>query len=60
MTRQREKAGVEKGCEIGRGDERAKALQEKKVIARNFKDLGLPITDISQAIGLSIEEIEAL
>jgi len=52
--------GIKKGIEQGIEKAQAKALEEKKEIARNFKNLGVPITDIAKGIGLSEEEIEAL
>jgi predicted transposase/invertase (TIGR01784 family) len=51
-----EEKGVEKGAEI----ERAKALQEKKEMAKTFKGLGVSNADIAKGTGLSIEEIEKL
>ncbi len=47
------KEGMEKGLEQGRMD-------EKKENARNFKKLGIATEVISQATGLSREEVEAL
>lgn len=46
--------------EKGREEERAKAFEDKKEIARNFKNLGVSISDISKGVGLSIKEIESL
>jgi len=43
-----------------REEERAKAYEEKKHIASEFKKLGVPATDIAKATGLSDEEIEKL
>jgi len=50
------KKGEQKGLEKAQ----AKALEEKKEISRNFKNLGVSIADIAKGIGLSQEEIEAL
>ena len=44
-----EKAGLARG-----------AAQEKREIAKNFKDSGIPIDVIAKNIGLTLEEIEAL
>ena len=35
-------------------------LQEKREIAKNFKDSGIPIDVIAKNTGLTLEEIEAL
>ncbi len=43
-----------------RKEERAKAEAEKRKIALEFKNLGVPIADIAKGTGLSIEEIEKL
>lgn len=48
--------GIEKGIEM----ERAKALEEKKAMAKTFKNLGISAADIAKGTGLSIEEIEKL
>ena len=44
-----EKAGLARG-----------AAQEKREIAKNFKDSGIPIDVIAKNTGLTLEEIEAL
>ena len=54
------KKGERKGLEKGIEKAQAKALEEKKEIARNLKNLGVSITDIAKGVGLSKEEIEAL
>ena len=36
------------------------AAQEKREIAKNFKDSGIPIDVIAKNTGLTLEEIEAL
>ncbi len=57
--------GVEIGIEIGRvegieiGVEKGKE-EEKEIIAKKLKDLGLSISNISKATGLSENEIEKL
>ena len=43
-----------------RKEERAKAEVEKRKIALEFKNLGVPVADIAKGTGLSIEEIEKL
>ena len=48
-----EKRGRAEGREEGREEARRET-------ARNFKQLGVDLTTISQATGLSIEELEAL
>ncbi|MEY8686869.1 Rpn family recombination-promoting nuclease/putative transposase [Bacteroides sp. AN502(2024)] len=60
-----EEEGIKKGIEIGikkgRKEGKKEGMKEKSLeIARNFKELGVPITIISQASGLSIEEIERI
>ncbi|NRF37949.1 hypothetical protein [Pedobacter foliorum] len=52
--------GVEQGIERGTLLERAKALEEKKQIARNFKNKDIAFYIIAEATGLSIKEIETL
>ena len=47
------KEGMEKGLAEGRAE-------EKQGIARNLKQMGLPISDIIKATGLSAEEIDSL
>ncbi|MEN5055721.1 hypothetical protein [Sphingobacterium kitahiroshimense] len=54
------KEGIEKGIEKGRLEERAKLKAEKRVIALEFKKMGLPIADIAKGTGLSVEEVEKL
>ncbi|MBB5436517.1 putative transposase/invertase (TIGR01784 family) [Pedobacter sp. AK017] len=44
----------------GKAEERAKALKEKKTIARKFKNKGIDINTIAEATGLTIQEIEQL
>ena len=48
-----ERAGREEGRSEG-------AAQEKREIAKNFKDSGIPIDVIAKNTGLTLEEIEAL
>ena len=48
-----EAIGLEKGREEGREE-------EKRSIARNLKSMGLSVQQISQASGLTLEEIEQL
>ena len=43
-----------------REKERAKALQEKRAIARDMKNEGLPFAQIAKFTKLSIEDIEKL
>jgi predicted transposase/invertase (TIGR01784 family) len=47
-----------KGREKGREEERAKGREEKREIVRNLKRLGLSVSDIAAATGLSADEIE--
>ena len=59
------KQGLEQGIERGRAEGIAEGLaegkaEEKKTTAKNFRDLGVDISIISQATGLSPEEILAL
>lgn len=60
LLERREREGIEKGIEKGRQVERAKALEEKKTIALNFKNKAVDLKIIAEATGLSIEEIESL
>jgi hypothetical protein len=53
-------AGLAAGIEKGRLEERAKIIAEKRVIALEFKKMGLPFADIAKGTGLSIAEIEKL
>ena len=60
-----ERKGVEKGLEQGRAEGRAEGrvegrTEEKKDIARKMKTMGVDINVISQATGLTPEEIENL
>ena len=43
-----------------REEERMRALEEKKAIARDLKKEGLPIAFIAKTTKLSVEEIEKL
>ena len=51
------RTGREEGHEEGREEGR---MEEKRSIARNLKSMGLSIQQISQASGLTLEEIEQL
>ena len=55
---------IDRAKNEGRQEERAKAEDEKRELAlemaRNFKNLGISIGDISKGTGLSPQEIEAL
>ena len=56
-----ERKGVEKGLEQGRAEGRVEGrTEEKKDIARKMKTMGVDINVISQATGLTPEEIENL
>ena len=56
-----ERKGVEKGLEQGRAEGRAEGrVEEKKDIARKMKAMGVDINVISQATGLTAEDIENL
>jgi predicted transposase/invertase (TIGR01784 family) len=49
------------GQEEGRQEGRREGLQEgQREIARNFKNLGIPVDKIAQGTGLSVEDIEKL
>lgn len=52
--------GLEEGLQKGRLEERAKAKAEKLKSALNLKKRGLPIKDIAEDLGLTVEEIEKL
>jgi predicted transposase YdaD len=41
-------------------DTQSKVVQAKREIARNFKQLGIPVEQIAQGTGLSIEDIAKL
>ena len=56
-----EKAGYDKGERAGREEGRSEgAAQEKREIAKNLKNSGIPIDVIAKNTGLTLEEIEAL
>ena len=56
-----EKSGFTKGETVGLTKGRSEgAAQEKREIARNLMQLGLDLTQIRQATGLTAEEIEKL
>ena len=63
-----EKQGEKRGEKLGekrakmreRTKAEAKILEEKKIIARRFKELGVLIADIAKGTGLTVEEIERL
>ena len=47
--------------EEGKTEGKAEGLAEGRAdVARNFRDMGLPLEQISKATGLSIEQIAAL
>lgn len=53
--------GIEKGIEKGieQGIEKG-AYQKTIEVAKNLKDIGIPLAQIAKGTGLSIEEIERL
>lgn len=51
-----EKIGIEKGKE----EERAKAYQEKLESAKELLSMGVPMENVSRALGLSLEELRKL
>ena len=51
------RTGREEGLKEGREEGR---MEEKRSIARNLKSMGLSFQQISQASGLTLEEIEQL
>ena len=55
-----EEAGMAKGIAKGIQLERTKAEANKKAIALNLKNKGISVDIISDSMGLSISEIEAL
>ncbi|WP_256003296.1 hypothetical protein [Pedobacter deserti] len=55
-----EKQGEVRGAEKERAKAEAKAAQEKRDIAKHLKNKGIDIKTISEATGLSVEEIEKL
>ena len=57
QKRESEAIGFEKGRSEG---EAIGAAQEKREIAKNFKQAGIPIEVIAENTGLSAEEVEAL
>ena len=50
----------EKGRAEGRAEEAAKALEEKKAMAKGLRDDRVPLEIISKRTGFTIEEIKAL
>ena len=50
------KEGMEKGREEGREEGRQRLLET----ARNFLSMGIPLNDVAQATGLSVEELQPL
>ena len=52
-----EAAGIKKGRSEGRSEG---AAQEKREIAKNLKESGIPIDVIAKNTGLTAEEVEAL
>ena len=53
--------GKEEGKEEGRAEGRAEGMSQRSLeIARNLLSLGLPVDQITQATGLTEEEIELL
>ncbi|NGM64996.1 Rpn family recombination-promoting nuclease/putative transposase [Sphingobacterium sp. SGR-19] len=52
--------GMEEGMEKGRLVERAKAEAEKLKYALNLKKRGLPLEDIAEDLGLTVEQVQKL
>ncbi|MBD1433015.1 PD-(D/E)XK nuclease family transposase [Sphingobacterium sp. DN00404] len=52
--------GIAEGIEKGRLEERAKAETEKLKYALNLKKRGLPVEDIAEDLGLTVEQVEKL
>lgn len=52
--------GMEEGMEKGRLVERAKAESEKLKYALNLKKRGLPLEDIAEDLGLTVEQVQKL
>jgi predicted transposase/invertase (TIGR01784 family) len=51
---------MEEGMEKGRLVERAKAESEKLKYALNLKKRGLPLEDIAEDLGLTVEQVQKL
>ena len=69
MLNERERKGMEQGIEQGIKQGRSEgeaiglekgAIREKREIAKNFKESGIPIEVIAKNTGLSAEEIKKL
>lgn len=54
------KRGLERGLEQGLEQGRMKAIKEKNEIALKLKLKGMPVEEIKEITGLSVEEIEVL
>ena len=52
--------GKKEGKAEGIAETEAKALEEKKAMARGFRDDGFPVEAIAKRTGFTVEEIEAL
>ena len=52
--------GKKEGKAEGIAETEAKALEEKKAMARGFRDDGFPLEAISKRTGFTVEEIKAL
>ena len=52
--------GIVEGIAKGKTEAEAKALEEKKAMAKGFRDNGVPLDLISKQTGFTIEEIKAL
>lgn len=60
LLERRERVGMEKGIERGREMVLAEILEEMKTRARNLKKKAVDLDVISEATGLSLEEIKSL
>ena len=50
----------EEGRKEGKAEAETKALEEKKAMAKGFRDDGFPLEAISKRTGFTIDEIKAL
>jgi|GEM_PF-2281033 len=54
------KINLEEALETAREEVLKKAKEEKRLIALNFKKMGITIESISQGTGISVEELRNL
>jgi hypothetical protein len=56
LKKQERQAGIQQGIE----KERARAEAEKLDSALEFKKMGIAVADIAKALGLTVEQVDAL